>query len=82
MSIAQVMQDELCPIQNNTTTQSIINNRTMFASENIPNYCQYQSYLNLFSVPQAPSYYFCFVRQAVLWNRGQHHTVSIVSEHQ
>ncbi|XP_039524335.1 uncharacterized protein LOC120477032 isoform X2 [Pimephales promelas] len=22
----------------------------------------------------APSYYFCFVRQAVLWNRGQHHT--------
>ncbi|XP_077090468.1 uncharacterized protein LOC143741856 isoform X2 [Siphateles boraxobius] len=24
----------------------------------------------------APSYYFCFVRQAVLWNRGQHHTVT------
>ncbi|XP_051748091.1 uncharacterized protein LOC127511352 isoform X2 [Ctenopharyngodon idella] len=23
----------------------------------------------------APSYYFCFVRQAILWNRGQHHTV-------
>ncbi|XP_055046433.2 uncharacterized protein [Misgurnus anguillicaudatus] len=23
----------------------------------------------------APSYYFCFVKQAVLWNRGQHHTV-------
>ncbi|XP_051546821.1 uncharacterized protein LOC127436607 [Myxocyprinus asiaticus] len=24
---------------------------------------------------EAPPYYFCFVRQAVLWNRGQHHTV-------
>ncbi|XP_043093884.1 uncharacterized protein LOC122343470 isoform X2 [Puntigrus tetrazona] len=24
----------------------------------------------------APSYYFCFVKQAVLWNRGQHHTVT------
>ncbi|XP_058630283.1 mucin-2 isoform X2 [Onychostoma macrolepis] len=23
----------------------------------------------------APSYYFCFVKQAVLWNRGQHHMV-------
>ncbi|XP_056604493.1 uncharacterized protein LOC130420952 isoform X2 [Triplophysa dalaica] len=23
----------------------------------------------------APSYYICFVKQAVLWNRGQHHTV-------
>lgn len=28
------------------------------------------------SVSQAPPYYFCFVKQAILWNRGQNYALS------
>ncbi|XP_050964544.1 uncharacterized protein LOC127164584 isoform X1 [Labeo rohita] len=45
-----------------------------------PGRCVNSKAWHLSSRPQrwrntAPSYYFCFVKQAVLWNRAQHHTV-------